>query len=354
MKTVLFCGGGSAGHVIPNLALMRELRYAYDLLYMGTDGIEKKLVRDAGYPFFTVETPKLSRSFSFSNLKIPFALHRAKKKALLILKERRPDLVFSKGGYASYPAVWAAYKLKIPVLTHESDLSPGLCTKLIAKKCDAVLTSFPETANRFKNGIFVGSPVRREVLSGDRTRARKKFGFPETSPVLLVFGGGSGSRALNEAINSSLPRLTEKFSILHITGREEEKVQHVGDKVYISRPFERDMGSALAAADIVLCRAGSNTVFELLSLKKRAVLVPLAHASRGDQWENARYFEEKGLVKILPEEELARLPEALLAAIDDAALGENLKNCDIASGTQTIVRLIKEKLEDQPAGGERL
>lgn len=348
MKKILFTGGGSAGHVVPNLAIMRELKYTHELCYMGAGGIEEKLVGNAGYPFLRVECPKLVRSFTPKNLKIPFRLHKAKLHALGILEKEKPDLVFSKGGYVSYPAVWAAAKLKIPVLTHESDLSAGLCTKLIAKKCKAVLTSFPETAEKFKNGVYVGSPVRREVLAGDRARARKKFGLPENVSVLLVFGGGSGSRALNEAITSHLPRLMERFSILHITGGQNipERTKRAGRNVYISRSFEGDMGSAYACADVALCRAGSNTVFELLALKKRAVLVPLAHASRGDQAENARYFADKGLFEILPEEDLEDLPEVLFEAEKDPALGERLKNCNIGSGTDAIVQFVKNTLNE--------
>ncbi len=356
MKTILFCGGGSAGHVVPNLALMRELRYSYRLLYMGTGGIEEKLATEAGYPFLRVDCPKLVRSFTLENLKIPFRLHRAKQRALALMKERRPDLVFSKGGYASYPAVWAASRLKIPVLTHESDLSPGLCTKLIAKRCEAILTSFPETAKLFKRGVYTGSPVRREVLSGERGRARKKFGFSEKASVLLVFGGGSGSRALSDALLAHLPALLEHFSILHITGRRDspERREQAGNALYLERAFENDMGSAYAAADVVLCRAGSNTLFELLALKKRALLVPLARASRGDQAENARYFEEKGLVRVASEEQLRDLPALLLETKNDPVLGENLANCKIGSGTGAIVRLIKQKSGEDQAGGERL
>ena len=356
MKKILFTGGGSAGHVVPNLALMRELKFTHELLYMGSGGIEERLATEAGYPFLRVECPKLVRAFTLENFKIPFRLRRACRKALALLKEKKPDLVFSKGGYVSYPAVWAAAKLKIPVLTHESDLSAGLCTKLIAKKCEAVLTSFPETAKRFPKGVYVGSPVRREVLSGDRARARKKFGLPEKCPVLLVFGGGSGSRALNEAVVGDLPRLLEHFSILHITGGQgiPERREKAGKNLYIARDFEADMGSAYAAADIVLCRAGSNTLFELLALKKRAVLVPLSHASRGDQAENARYFAQKGLFRVLPEEALGTLTDVLIETEKDPALGERLQSCGVESGTDAIVQFIKKTLANQVAGGARV
>ncbi len=349
MKRILFTGGGSAGHVVPNLAVMRELRYTFALSYLGTGGIEQRLVGECGYPFFRVDCPKLTRSFTLENLKIPARLHRAKKEALAVLEREKPDLVFSKGGYASYPAVWAAHKLGIPALTHESDLSAGLCTRLIAKKCKYVLTSFPETAKNFPNGRYIGSPVRREVKSGERSRARKKFGFSEKDNVLLVFGGGSGSRAISRAVEEALPDLMRRYSILHITGSGDISRRLVGGRVCITKPYEADMGSAYAAADVVLSRAGSNTVFEILALKKRALLVPLVRGSRGDQLENARYFQEKGLVKVLDEARLTELSRALEETERDPLLGENLLRAEFPDGTENAISVIKEIV--QPLGG---
>ncbi len=340
MKHILFCGGGSAGHVVPNLALMNEIRYSHTLSYMGTGGIEQGLVTAAGYPFFRVDCPKLVRSLTPENLKIPFRLAAAKKKALSVLSRERPDLVFSKGGFASYPAVWAAHRLKIPVLTHESDLSAGLCTRLIAKKCRYVLTSFPETAERFPNGRYTGSPIRREILNGERSRARKKYSFTGNLPVLLVLGGGSGSRALNDAVRASLPSLLAHFRILHLCGKG-NTVDHPPEG-YMQREFEADMGSAYACADVVLSRAGSNTVFELLSLKKPALLVPLVCGSRGDQTENAAYFERKGLVRVLGESGLDGLCEELQKTCRDEALKTALGRCGYTSGNAAILSVIEE------------
>ena len=338
MKYILFTGGGSAGHVVPNLALMREIRYSHRVAYMGTGGIEKRLVTEEGFPFFEVDCPKLYRSLTPKNLSIPFALHRAKREALAVIGRERPDLVFSKGGFASYPAVWAAHKCGIPVLTHESDLSAGLCTRLIAKKCTYVLTSFPETAQRFKNGKYVGSPIRRDVLSGERTRARKKYSFTE-APVLLVLGGGSGSRALNDAVRKNLDVLLPRLQILHLCGKG--NLLENPPEGYVQREFERDMGSAYACADVVLSRAGSNTVFELLALKKPAVLVPLAHASRGDQVENALYFQRRGLVRVLEEGALDGLSEEVFAALEDEHLRAALAAASFSSATERILGIIR-------------
>ncbi len=342
VKYILFTGGGSAGHVVPNLALMNELRYVAKLGYMGTGGVEKRLVTEAGYPFFEVETPKLVRGFDLSNLSIPFRLHTAKRRALALLKRERPALVFSKGGFASYPAAWAAHRLHIPLLTHESDLSPGLCTKLIAKKCEAVLTSFPETAKCFRNGQCVGSPIRKETLCGERERARRKYGFSSRDKVLLVLGGGSGSRALNGAVRECLSSLLSFCRILHLCGKD---IMEDPPEGYVQREFERDMGSAYACADCVLCRAGSNTLFEVLALKKPALLVPLARGSRGDQIENARYFSGKGLCRVLPEAELERLPAAAEALFEDETLRDALENCTVSSGTRRVLDVIRSFAE---------
>lgn len=339
MKRILFTGGGSAGHVVPNLALMNEMKYSASLAYMGTGGIEKGLVTNAGYRFFEVDCPKLVRSLTPKNLLIPFSLHRAVKRARLILKEWEPDLVFSKGGFASYPAAKAAFSLKIPVYTHESDLTPGLCTKLIAKRCKAVFTSFPETASRFANGKCVGSPIRREILCGEKSRARAKYGFSGRKPVLLVLGGGSGSRTLNEAVERAFPQILSAFDVLLIAGKG-NAMKNPPEGV-VQREFEQDMGSAYAAADLVLCRAGSNTVFELLTLKKPAVLVPLQKNSRGDQLQNALYFEKQGLCKVLCETELSKLPEILLATHRDAALHKALDASNFHSATGALVALLK-------------
>ena len=339
MKRILFTGGGSAGHVVPNLAVMQELKGRYELAYMGTDGIERGLVASFGCPYFLVNCPKLVRSVTPKNLAIPFRLAAAQKRALCVLRERTPDLVFAKGGYASFPAVWAAHRLKVPVLTHESDLSPGLCTRLVARKCRYVLTSFPETAKKFANGKYVGSPVRRALLGRDRNAALAKYGFGG-KPVLLVLGGGSGSRALNEAVRADLSELLPCFDILHLCGKG--NLCQDPPRGYVQREFETDMASAYACADLVLSRAGSNTVFELISLGKPALLVPLEHASRGDQAENARYFAEKELCALLRERDLGQLTSALLCLYGNAKIRAALKTNSAAIGTDAIVGVIRE------------
>ncbi len=344
MKYILFTGGGSAGHVVPNLAVMQELRSACKLAYMGTNGMERALVAAFGCPYYAVDCPKLIRAPTPKNLAIPFRLVSALKKAHGILQREAPDLVFSKGGYASYPAIWAAHRLRIPVLTHESDLSPGLCTRLAAKKCRYVLTSFPETAKKFGNGRCVGSPIRRDVLRGDRAAARVKYRIGHDKPVLLVLGGGSGSRVLNEAVRGMLSDLLPRFDILHLCGKG--NLADMAQTGYVQREYETDMASAYACADIALSRAGSNTVFELLALQKPVLLVPLERASRGDQLQNARYFAERELCCILREGELADLPAALLRLYGNAKVRAALRLHAPASGTEQVLSVIREVLED--------
>lgn len=342
MKKVLFTGGGSAGHVVPNLALIEALQGEADVCYIGTDGVEKALVTAQKIPYFEISCPKFVRGFAPSNLKIPAAFLRAEKRAAEGLAAFRPDVVFSKGGYVALPVVFAAKKLKIPCLTHESDLSPGLANRLMARKCRYVLTSFPETAERFRNGKYCGSPLREELFRGSREAAIAKYGFSGKKKVLLVFGGGSGSRALNDALRACAVNLSREYDILHLCGRGNLVQSNIPG--YVQREYEKDMANAYAAADLVVCRAGSNTVFELLALKKAAILVPLEGRTRGDQAENAAYFRKKGLCRTLKQSELGFLPEAIEDAVGDETLKKALENSDFSNGNANILHEIRRFL----------
>lgn len=348
MKKILFTGGGSAGHVIPNLALIEELlaQGKVDVCYMGSDGIEKKLLVGKNIPYFTLSCPKLVRDKNFTalknNLAIPCAFQRAVKEAERGLKLFQPDLVFSKGGYVALPVVFAAKRLGIPCLAHESDFSPGLANRLSAKKCKAVLTAFPETANRFRNGKYGGAPIRRSVLTAKRTASRKSLEIPQRANVLLVFGGGSGSKAVNEALRASLNSLTKKYLILHVCGRG--NVVESNFKNYRQYEFASDMGVMYASADLVVSRAGAGAVFELLALKKPSILIPLEGATRGDQWENAEYFQQKGLCCVLAQKDLHQLEEEIDAAFVDKALKQRLIESNYTSGNTRIIKEITSLL----------
>ncbi len=346
MKKILFTGGGSAGHVQPNIAIMENLIQSgeAELCYMGSDGIEKKLVAPLKIPYFTIDPPKLKRSVCLSNLKIPFAFKKAVKKAEEGLRVFKPTLVFSKGGFVALPVVVAAHKMGIPCLTHESDLSAGLANRLMARRCEKVLTSFPETADKFKNGKFVGSPMRLSLFDRDRAASRKKYGFSEFSKrkTLLVFGGGSGAKKLNEALLQALPVLSKSYDILHLCGAGNGVFCNY--KGYVQKEFETDMGSAYAACDLVVSRAGSNAVFEILALKKPALFVPLGGESRGDQAENAAYFEKKGLARVLPENRLSCLAEEIEKTLADEKMKERLILSDFSGGNERILREIRKYL----------
>ncbi len=342
MKKILFTGGGSAGHVVPNIALIEALKGEADICYMGTDGTEKSLIVPLKIPYWEISCPKFIRSFSFKNLKIPAQFLRAEKKAVEGLKTFRPDVVFSKGGYVALPVVFAAKKLKIPCLTHESDLSSGLANKLMARKCKYVLTSFPETAEHFRNGKYCGSPLREELFRGDRAEARKKYGLSPNKKTVLVFGGGSGSRAINDAVRKYAAQLCRTYHILHFCGRGNVVESTIPG--YIQKEFEPDMGSAYAAADLVVSRAGSNTVFEILALKKPAVLIPLEGPTRGDQAQNASYFQKRRLCRVLKQSETDFLPEAIADAFADEELLSALAVSDYSGGNANILHEIRRFL----------
>lgn len=345
MPKIVFTGGGSAGHVVPNTAIAAELSQNKQnkLFYIGTNGIEKRIISNTGMPFFEISCPKFTRSFSFKNAAIPFSLMRAVRSARRVLKKIGPDLVFSKGGFVSLPVVLAAAKEKIPVLTHESDLTPGLTTRLIAKKCRYVLTSFPETATLFANGKFTGSPLRKELF------IEKDVGYVrgDGKKTLLVFGGGSGSRALNDAVFQNLEPLLKFCRILHVVGEKNLSAAPVKEG-YTPIGYEKNMAILYKKADAVVARAGSNTLCELLALRIPSLIVPLEKGSRGDQKQNAEYFSKRGLIRVLSENELSKkLIQSVNELFNDAALTAALSNNPFrVSGNARILQTIRETLGD--------
>ena len=345
MYKILFTGGGSAGHTVPNIAIISDLlrRGGFRAAYIGTNGIEKRLVSATGTPFYEISCPKLVRSFTAKNLKIPFELCKAVRAARAILREIKPDLVFSKGGFVALPVCLAAHKEKIPVLTHESDLSPGLSTRLIAGKCRFVLTSFPETAARFKNGKFTGSPLRAELFEAKRGAKKGK----NDRKTLLAFGGGSGATAINRAIFQNLDELTKVFSIVHILG-EKNVAAAPAHAHYTPLAYAENMGEAYANANVVLARAGSNTLFEIAALKIPALIVPLEKNSRGDQKENADYFFSKGLISVASENTLSQnLCAKLQAVLADEAMKSALETGPFSkSGNEKIIAAVEETLRE--------
>lgn len=343
MKTIVLTGGGTAGHCTPHFALIEKLRKHFDkIYYIGSiEGIEKRLVTEKGIPYYEIPTVKLKRSLAPSNLKIPFLLLGSVNSAKKILKELSPSVVFSKGGFVGLPVTIASKKLKIPVVIHESDLSLGLANKIASRFADLTLTTFQETAKSVKNGLCVGSPIRRELFLGNRENSLKKYGFSSDKPTLLITGGSTGAKSINELVLSSVNELVKKFNVLHVVGKGNLTNTFING--YFQTEFT-DMKNAYAVADICVSRAGSNTLFELISLKIPTLLIPLPKgASRGDQIENAEHFYKKGLVNYILQEKLTQktfLYEIEKLYNDSASLKAKLKSANVTPGNNKIIDIL--------------
>ena len=347
MQKILFTGGGSAGHVVPNIALIEQLLSdgKTAVCYMGTEGIEKRIIAEWKIPYYTIKCPKLIRNGGWqglkNNLSIPVAFHRAVQQAKEGLRAFQPTAVFSKGGYVALPVLYAAKTMGIACFAHESDFSPGLANRLSAPWCKRVFTSFPETAKKFKRGVYSGAPIKRSLLTASRAEARLRMGIGFDEKVLLVFGGGSGSASINQALRQHIKTLTEQFVILHVCGAGNTVDSNL--KNYHQFEFISDMGMLYASADAVVARAGSGTVFEILALKKPTLLIPLEGQTRGDQKENARYFAQKGLCHVLTQSQLHRLTEEIQALFLDEGLRLRLRDSSFVSGNESILCALQQE-----------
>lgn len=340
----MFCGGGSAGHVIPNIAIIDDIKGNFSVCYAGTDAIEKNICADNEIKFYHFDAVKLVRGKILCNLTIPFKLIKSIRQAGRIMDKVKPDLLFCKGGYVCIPAAFAAKKRGIPVLTHESDLSAGLANKLIARKCKKVLTTFPSTAEKFRNGKYTGSPMRANLFNRSRKNALEFYGL-DPRPTLIVFGGGSGSEVINENIRKVAFGLCKKINILHICGKN--NVADTNIRGYRQIEFESDMGRAYACADAAVARCGSNSANELIALKIPTLFIPLENSrSRGDQIKNAGYFENAGLCRVLPEKRLnaENLKTAVRDLLNDEKLKVALAKSNIKCGNKEIIEEIKLNL----------
>lgn len=306
MSTIVLAGGGTAGHVIPNLALIPYLEEHFDhIIYIGTtSGLEERLLEPfASVKFYPITTVKLRRSLSPQNLLIPWRLHRGRREATQILRECEPSIVFSKGGYAALPVTQAAGRLGIPVICHESDLSLGLANRLGSRYCSAICTTFRETADSLDRGIFVGSPfAKKEYTQEQRERLRQKLNLDSALPICLVLGGSQGAQSINDMVLKNLDFLLKTHQIIHITGRgKQNDTRRTG---YHQLEFTSDLGLIMSMSDLAITRGGSNALYELLAYRVPMLIIPLHRGSRGDQEQNARYFEKKGYALALPEPEL--------------------------------------------------
>lgn len=308
MKKILLTGGGTAGHVTPNMALIPRLQeLGYEIRYIGSyDGIEKTLIEEIGIPYQGISSGKLRRYLSAKNFTDPFRVLKGFGEAKKFIKEYKPDIVFSKGGFVTVPVIFAAKKYKVPAIIHESDMTPGLANKLSMSSAVKICHNFPETAEYLPKdkAVLSGSPIRAELMQGNKIAGLNMCNFTANKPVLMVIGGSLGSVAVNEAVRSSLDALLPKYQIVHLCGQgkvDESLNNRTGYKQF--EYIKGELKDLFAMSDVVISRAGANAICEILALKKPSILIPLsAKASRGDQILNAASFQKQGFSEVIEEE----------------------------------------------------
>lgn len=343
-KTICFTGGGTLGHVMPNLYLAEELKN-YKLMYIGTSGIEKDTVKKAGIDFYEIRATKLRRGKVLVNLRVPFELVRAIKQAKKILKEKKPDLIVSKGGFVALPVCIAARKLRIPIISHESDYSFGLANKIILHFSDVMCVNYEHLANDKKHIVYTG-PVISNNFKYSNIKADVKLDIDFNKPTILIIGGSSGSKVINEAVRGDLNKLCERYNIIHLTGKGNMS-KHKADN-YNQMEMTNNVPYLMSISDIVVGRAGAGVVFECAYMHKPMLLIPLQNGhSRGDQVQNAEYFYKLGCARILEEFKLS--PSSLIKSIELALpnikeMTSNLKKLDLSSGKEKMIKLIEEQL----------
>lgn len=310
MKKIVLTGGGTAGHVTPNIALIPELnKRGYDIYYIGSyDGMEKEMIEAENIPYYGIATGKLRRYFDLKNFTDPFKVIKGFAEARSYLKKIDPDVVFSKGGFVAVPVVRAAHSLKIPVIIHESDMTPGLANKLCIPAAAKVCCNFPETVEYLpkEKAVLTGSPIRQSLLSGSKEKGLSFCGFTDDKPLILVTGGSLGAVGVNNAVRSILPSLLENFNVVHLCGKGKLDESLNSTPGYVQYEFiSEELPDLMAAADLVISRAGANAICELLALKKPNILIPLPKgASRGDQILNAKSFKKQGFSYVIQEEDI--------------------------------------------------
>lgn len=351
MKKILLTGGGTAGHVTPNIALLPHLKEAgYEISYVGSyNGMEKELIEAQNIPYYGISSGKLRRYFDPKNFSDPFKVLKGLGQAIHLIHKLKPNVIFSKGGFVSVPVVLAAKFCRVPAIIHESDLTPGLANKIAIPGATKVCCNFPETMKYLpaEKAVLTGSPIRRELLSGDAAAARQLCGFDESRPVLFVIGGSSGSVVINNVIREALPTLLKQFQVIHMCGKGHLEPTLAATNGYHQMEYiGKELRDIFAMSDIVVSRAGANSICELLALNKPNLLIPLsAAASRGDQILNAASFEKQGFSAVLMEENLT--PTTLLDAVQK--LYDNresyilaMKNSNEMDSIDLIVNLINE------------
>ncbi len=351
MKKIVLTGGGTAGHVTPNIALLPALQEAgYEISYIGSyDGIEKKLIGDFNIPYQGISTGKFRRYLDPKNFTDPFRVIKGYGEAKKYLKQVKPDVVFSKGGFVSVPVVRAAASLKIPCIIHESDMTPGLANKLCIPVATKICCNFPETAAYLPKdkAVLTGSPIRKELAQGNRLAGLDLCGFTANKPVIMVMGGSLGAANVNKAVRSILPELLKDFQVVHICGKD--KIDNLLLNTPGYKQFEylkSELKDMFAMADLIISRAGANAICEILALQKPNILIPLpAASSRGDQILNALSFEEQGFSLVLQEDDIT--DRLLLDTIhrlytDRQTFLDAMKASGQPDSVATIMKLIDE------------
>ena len=345
MKKFILTGGGTAGHVTPNIALIPELqKRGYEIHYIGSkNGIEKELMANFDIPYYGISSGKLRRYFDVKNFTDPFRILKGYGEASRIIKQVKPDVIFSKGGFVTVPVVKAAKRRNVPCVLHESDISPGLANRLCLSSASAICANFPETLSHLPEdkAYLTGSPIRRELFSGNRLEGLKMCGFTADKPVILVIGGSLGSVRVNEAVREILPELLKKYQVIHLCGKDKIDPSLEGTEGYVQYEYiQKELCDLLDAADLVISRAGANAICELLALHKPNILIPLSlEASRGDQILNAESFERQGFSYVIKEEELTS--QGLLEAVStvDSKKEEYRKAMETSDQQNAVVKV---------------
>lgn len=357
MKKIVMTGGGTAGHVTPNIALMPALKEnGFEISYIGSyDGIEKRLIEALNIPYYGISSGKLRRYFDLKNFSDPFKVVKGYCQAVHLLKKIHPDVVFSKGGFVSVPVVLAAKHCKIPAIIHESDITPGLANKLAIPGATKVCCNFPETMKYLpsEKAVLTGSPIRQELLNGDASKAFSMCNFKDTEkPVILIIGGSSGSKVINTALRDLLPELLKRYNVIHLCGKGNLDPSLSNTDGYAQFEYaNKELADLFALSDLVISRAGANAICELLALRKPNILIPLsAAASRGDQILNANSFRSSGYSYVLEEENVSNT--ALLEAIEHVFKNrdsyiEAMKKNNGKDSIEAIVELIIEASENK-------
>ena len=351
---IIMTGGGTAGHVTPNLALIPSLEErGFEVKYIGSkNGIEKEIIESKGIPYYGISSGKLRRYFDVKNFTDPFKVLKGVIEAKRILSKEKPNVIFSKGGFVAVPVVIAASIKKIPVVAHESDMTPGLANKLSAPFCDKLCVTFRESLKFVKNGkgILTGSPIRNEILNGSKLQGKQICGFKDEKEILFIMGGSLGSKVINDVIRENLNEILMKFNVIHICGKGNLDLKLENVKGYKQFEFvDKELPDLMKAADYIVSRAGANSIFEFLALKKPTLLIPLSKkASRGDQILNANSFKEEGYSLVLEEEEISK--ESFISSLNELRakkeeLITNMKSKQGQVGTVAVINTIMNAMK---------